>query len=141
MRTAVLIISSAAASGRELNWAVGVPLWWVREFINFFSQNRNRTSLKYPGVDFDHASYKYFMNKIQHPSNNGVLGAPAGWDQGELPCSALPITHTHVGDLLAVVSYWRPSVEELAVLDAGGAIALWVLGATMPPVILSVEST
>ena len=72
MRTAVLIISSAAASGRELNWAVGVPLWWVREFINFFSQNRNRTSLKYPGVDFDHASFNYFMNKIQHPSNNGV---------------------------------------------------------------------
>ena len=60
------------------------------------------------------------MNKIQHPSNNGVLGAPAGWDQAELPCGALPITRTHVGDLPAVVSYWRPSVEELAVLNSGG---------------------
>ncbi|MGV8869280.1 MAG: hypothetical protein ACOH2S_20355 [Janthinobacterium svalbardensis] len=79
------------------------------------------------------------MNKIQHPSNNGVLGAPAGWDQGALPCSALPITRTHVGDLPAVVSYWRPSVEELAVLNSGGSIALWVLGATMAPVNLSVE--
>lgn len=37
---------------------------------------------------------------------------------------------THVGDLSAVASYWRPSVEELAVLNAGGSIALWVLGAT-----------
>lgn len=45
------------------------------------------------------------MNKIQHPSNNGVLGAPAGWDQGELPVNALPVTHTHVGDLPAVLSY------------------------------------
>lgn len=80
------------------------------------------------------------MNKIQHPSNNGVLGAPAGWDQGELPCSALPITRTHVGDLPAVVSYWCPSAEELAVLNAGGSIALWVLGMSVPPVNLSVES-
>lgn len=44
------------------------------------------------------------MNKIQHPSNNGVLGAPAGGDQGESPCSALPITRMHVGDLPAVLS-------------------------------------
>ncbi|MGK5020739.1 hypothetical protein [Janthinobacterium sp. LB2P10] len=79
------------------------------------------------------------MQKIQHPSNNGVLGAPAGWDQGELPCGALPITRTHVGDLPAVVSYWRPSVEELAVLNAGGAVRLWVMGATMPPVMLDVD--
>jgi len=80
------------------------------------------------------------MNKIQHPSNNGVFCSPAGWDQAELPCGALPITRTHVGDLPAVVSYWRPNVEELAVLNSGGFIALWVLGATMPPVNLSIES-
>ncbi|MCX7289649.1 hypothetical protein [Janthinobacterium sp.] len=79
------------------------------------------------------------MQKIQHPSNNGVLGAPAGWDQANLPCGALPITRTQLSDLPAVVSYWRPSADELAVLDSGGAIALWVLGVTMPPVNLSVE--
>lgn len=79
------------------------------------------------------------MNRVQHPSNNGVLGAPAGWVQAALPCGALPITRTHVGDLPAVVSYWCPSVEELALLNSGGSIALWVLGATMPPVDLSIE--
>lgn len=79
------------------------------------------------------------MNKIQHSSNNGVLGAPAGWDQAELPCNALPITRTHVGDLPAVVSYWRPDAVELAALNAGGAVRLWVVGATMPPVMLDVE--
>lgn len=81
------------------------------------------------------------MNKIQHPSNNGVLGAPAGWDQGELPCNALPITRTHVGDLPAVVSYWRPSGEELAELNAGAAIALWVVGVTMPPAMMEVDAS
>ena len=81
------------------------------------------------------------MDKIQHPSNNGVLGAPAGWDQGELPCNALPVTHTHVGDLPAVLSYWRPAADELAALTAGGAVRLWVVGATMPPVMLDVDGT
>lgn len=83
---------------------------------------------------------KQDMNKIQHPSNNDVLGAPEGWRQDELPCGALPITRTHVGDLPAVVSYWRPGAEELAALNAGGCVALWVLGATMPPVSLEVDA-
>ena len=83
------------------------------------------------------------MNMVQHPShpsNNGVLGAPAGWDQAELPCGALPITRRYAGDLPAVVSSWRPSAEKLAVLNSGGYISLWVLGVTMPPVNLSFES-
>lgn len=79
------------------------------------------------------------MNKIQHPSNNAVLGAPKDWDQGQLPCSALPITRTEVDGMAAVVSYWRPDAEELAMLNAGGSVALHVLGATMPPVMLMVD--
>ena len=82
---------------------------------------------------------KAAMQKIQHPSNNGVLGAPADWDQGELRCNALPVTRTHVGDLPAVLSYWQPDAGELAALNAGGAVRLWVVGATMPPVMLDVE--
>lgn len=78
------------------------------------------------------------MNKFQHPSNNAVLGAPVGWDQGELPCGALPITRTEVNGLPVVVSYWRPDAAYLAVLNAGGSVALHVLGATMPPVMLGV---
>lgn len=80
------------------------------------------------------------MQKIKHPSNNDVLGAPAGWNQGALPCSALPITRAKFGEMEAVVSYWRPSAEELAVLNAGGSIELAILGRTMPPVMLSVDS-
>lgn len=79
------------------------------------------------------------MKRHQHSSNNAVLGAPAGWDQGELPCGALPITRTEVEGKPAVVSYWKPTAEELAELVAGGAVVLWVIGATMPPVSLGVE--
>jgi hypothetical protein len=79
------------------------------------------------------------MNKMQHPSNNAVLGAPAGWDQNQLPCSALPITRTEWDGMPAVVSFWKPTAEELAQLAAGGSVALWIVGQTMPPVALAVE--
>lgn len=78
------------------------------------------------------------MRKTQHPTNNAVLGAPTGWDQGELPCGALPITRTEVDGVPAVVSYWTPSAQELAALNAGKPVALWVVGQTMPPVALEV---
>lgn len=80
------------------------------------------------------------MRKIQHPSNNDVLGAPAGWAQGEIPVNALPITRTTVNGVDAVVSYWKPSPEELAALNAGASVSLWVLGGTMPPVALEVDA-
>jgi len=79
------------------------------------------------------------MNRMQHPSNNAVLGAPAGWDQKEVPCGALPITRTECEGLPVVVSFWRPTSEELAALNAGAPVSLMVVGHTMPPVSLTVE--
>lgn len=79
------------------------------------------------------------MNKIQHPSNNRVLGAPKGWDQGELPCAALPITDVEINGQQAIASYWRPDAAELAALNAGAPVMLCILGASMPPVMLAVE--
>lgn len=80
------------------------------------------------------------MNKVQHPSNNRVLGAPEGWDQGALPCSALAITDIDWEGVPAIVSFWAPTVEELALLNAGHPVALSVCGRTMPPVSLFVGS-
>jgi len=80
------------------------------------------------------------MQRVQHPSNNGVLGAPEGWDQSSLPVNALPITRTEVNGVPAVASFWKPSAEELERLNAGGSVSLWVIGGTMPPVALEVES-
>lgn len=79
------------------------------------------------------------MNRIQHPSNNGVLGAPKGWDQTELPCGALPVTRVVADGVPHVVSFWQPTPEELKALAAGAPVELWVVGHTMPPVALAVE--
>lgn len=78
------------------------------------------------------------VNRTQHPSNNAVLGAPQGWDQNNLPCNALPITRMECDGVPAVVSFWRPTGEELRALNEGQLIALWVVGQTMPPVALNV---
>jgi hypothetical protein len=79
------------------------------------------------------------MRAIQHPSNNRVLGAPAGWDQAQMPCDALPITDATLDGVPHVVSFWLPTPAELAILNAGGAVALWIVGRTMPPVAISAE--
>ncbi len=79
------------------------------------------------------------INKHQHHTNNAVLGAPNDWDQSQLPCDALPITRIEVGGMPAFASYWKPSENELAMLAAGGSIALTVLCVTMPPVMLAVD--
>lgn len=76
------------------------------------------------------------MNYTQHPSNNAVFGAPKGWDQAEMPVGALPITITQD----SMVSFWRPTPEELAQLNNGGLVALHVMGRTHPVVALSVQA-
>lgn len=79
------------------------------------------------------------MQPTQHRSNNRVLGAPEGWDQGELPCGALAITDVDVHGIPAVMSFWRPSADELAALNAGGLVSLCVPGRSMPPAAIGVE--
>ena len=73
------------------------------------------------------------MRPTQHPTNTRVLGAPAGWDQGELPCSAIAITDSQENGVHCVTSFWRPTAEELAALQAGHFLALTIVGTTMPP--------
>lgn len=74
------------------------------------------------------------MRPTQHHSNNRVLGAPAGWKQKELPVGALAVTDVSHGGVPAILSFWKPNAEELALLNAGGLVALSVVGRTMPPV-------
>lgn len=81
------------------------------------------------------------MRPTQHSSNTRVLGAPKGWDQGELPCGAIAITDVVASGVPCVVTYWRPSAEELAELNAGGLVSLSVVGKTMPPMALGTEIT
>ncbi|WP_041742292.1 hypothetical protein [Collimonas fungivorans] len=78
------------------------------------------------------------MNFIQHPTNNAVFGAPVGWDQDVVPCSALPVTITELDGAPAVASFWKPTAEELHVLVDGGSVVLYVLGTCMQPVALAI---
>lgn len=78
------------------------------------------------------------MNKTQHRSNNDVLGAPAGWDQAALTIDALPITRTTYDGVDAIVSFWRPTPEEIEALKNGAVVMLSVIGGGMPPVALGV---
>lgn len=80
------------------------------------------------------------MNRTQHPSNNFVLGAPPGWDQSTLPCDALPVTRCELEGMPAMLSFWRPTAEELQALAAGGLVILSVLGCAHPPVSVGVTS-
>lgn len=78
------------------------------------------------------------MRFVQHPSNNRVLGAPAGWDQSQATCNALCVTDVDCNGTPAVVSYWQPTAEDIAAMQAGAYVQLWVVGTTMPPVAVEV---
>lgn len=78
------------------------------------------------------------MNKTQHPSNNAVLGAPAGMSIDE--CGALAITRIQYEDgTPAVASYWQPTTFEIELIKKGQPIRLVVLGTTHAPLMLGVD--
>ncbi len=81
------------------------------------------------------------MNKVQHSSCNHVFGAPKGWDQKELPCDALPVKVGAFEGFACITSFWKPSAEELFMLNNGGVIVLHILSGQMPPVSLAVTTT
>lgn len=79
------------------------------------------------------------MDRTQHPSNNHVLGAPAGHDQEQLPIGALPITRVQTEDgVMVQMSFWRPNAAELEALAAGHLVVLQIYGGMHPPVAVGV---
>lgn len=77
------------------------------------------------------------MNFIQHPLCNTVLAAPPGVSIDE--CRALPIRRAQFSDgAPCVQSFWKPTPEELALLNAGEPVIFTAWGTTHPPVILEV---
>lgn len=65
--------------------------------------------------------------------STGVLGAPEDWDHdGVGECTPLPVMR----DGRWMVSVWKPSADELATLNRGGAISLHIAGHVHPVVAL-----
>lgn len=77
------------------------------------------------------------VTKISGATRN--LGAPANWDHSRVECEVLPIRDqpTETGNVM--VSAWRPEPEELAALNSGGAVLLYVYGSVHPVVAMAVS--
>lgn len=68
------------------------------------------------------------MKPIQHSSNNTAFGV-----QG----AALPVTQTQADGKPVLISFWKPTPEEMMALNTGALIALTVVGDKMPTVALT----
>jgi hypothetical protein len=68
------------------------------------------------------------MKPVEFEGQTGLLAPPPGTPRGE--CGALPVLRQPWG----FASVWKPTPEELAVLNAGGHVRLAVHGIAHPPV-------
>jgi hypothetical protein len=83
------------------------------------------------------------MNFFQHPSNTRALGAPKGVAIED--CRALPVTDIQIrlfdgtlGTIPGIVSFWKPTPEELQKLNAGEPVYLQVWDRTHCPLYIGV---
>lgn len=75
------------------------------------------------------------MIVLEFDAQTRVLNAPLGWNKSQpIKCGMLPIEDTQFDGIPAMCSYWKPSPEELAVLNNGGHIQLVIYGRQHPPV-------
>lgn len=75
------------------------------------------------------------MKAIEFEGQTILLGPPPGTPRGE--CGALPVIAYPERRVLS--SFWKPSPEELIMLNNGAHVRLDVYGGGHPPVALSVE--
>lgn len=61
------------------------------------------------------------MKPIQHSTSTHMQGS-------------LPITKTEAEGKPALISFWKPTPEDMMVLNMGGVISLLVMGDAMPTV-------
>lgn len=63
------------------------------------------------------------MKPAPHPTNTHVSGTGP---------SAIPVTKTEAEGKPAMVSFWKPTQEEIGLLMSGAQLALLVMGDAMP---------
>lgn len=78
------------------------------------------------------------IRRIEGATRN--LGAPPDWDGDISKCNVLPIIDVNTEQGEFMVSAWEPTPKELADLNAGGSIQLWIAGTRHPVVSLSVSA-
>ena len=81
------------------------------------------------------------MKVHQHGTTNMLLTAPENLKN----CDTVPATMVIDNEVpgegygVRVLTYWRPTEEELKLLNAGCSVCLHVYGGTHPPVAITVE--
>lgn len=78
------------------------------------------------------------MHPIRHPTNDTAFHPPEGVSEEE--CQTLYATTGELNGHRCVWSFWTPTADELAALNAGRPVILGVWGDTHPPVYLGVEA-
>jgi hypothetical protein len=77
------------------------------------------------------------MNPQMIPNYTRVLNKPDNWDESQLgECGALAVADCQDPDtkLHYMVSAWKPTESELAALNEGGSVLLYVYGGVHPTV-------
>lgn len=64
------------------------------------------------------------MEIVKHPLCTASLGAPSDMQDGS--CASLPVMYNHDEYGTWAQSFWKPTAEELATMNAGGGIILHV---------------
>lgn len=76
------------------------------------------------------------------PSNcTREIGKPSDWDERlDGPCISLPVRDEVevISGVNFMLSLWRPTAEDLAVLNCGGMVALRIAGYVHPVISLEV---
>lgn len=77
------------------------------------------------------------MQPVTHRTNNHIF--TAGPDSpGD--CADLPVTSADWYGTPSLITFWKPSVEELARLNAGQSVLVVVAGKVLPPLHIAVDS-
>lgn len=76
------------------------------------------------------------MRPTTHLSNNCTFMPPEGMDN----CESIQGTRAVLGDTQAIITFWKPSAEELASLNAGGSVSVCLLTGRLPPMRIDVEA-
>lgn len=76
------------------------------------------------------------IRRIEGATRN--LGAPPDWDGDISKCNVLPILDVTTEHGAFMVSCWEPTPAEVAAINAGESIKLWISGTAHPVVALTV---
>ncbi len=78
------------------------------------------------------------MEPVKHSSHNFNYGPPSGVSEEEI--GNLSCRRELEDGYPLVTSHWKPSAEELEILNAGGTVRLGVNAAPIPPLRVGVEA-